>query len=374
MVDLLAPFADCVALLHEAALSPDRWSEALQASMHLFGASGILLTDIDMQLGTPRSIQTAGHEPALLQAYAGYYESIDPTIGVGMTGAHGTVYHLREHFSEPQMSRMEYFQDFLFAFGVTDVMATPIDYVANARLFVSLQRRAGERAFDSKCHPLLGRFARQVKIAKQTEARLVASSQTNAALASGLDAFAAAMFIVNAKAGLRHQNRSAEALGNTRVGVQLHSGQLRLTSAAAQSRLLQALRAASPPTNQATTFEMTGAGREAFQITATPLRAAHDLTATWQEPLVLVIVSNTRDVAKAASNSMRRLYRLTTAESRLVGELAEGKTLQEIADVRNVSLATLRSQLKAAFGKTGTHRQADLIRLVAAIAPVVSDK
>jgi len=374
MVNLLASFADCVALLHEAALSPERWPDALRVSMHLFGASGILLTDIDTQLGTPRSIQTAGHEPALLEAYAGYYESIDPTIGVGMAGANGTVYHLREHFSERQMSQMEYFQDFLFAFGVTDVMATPIDYAANARLFVSLQRRTGERSFDSKCHPLLDRFARQVNIAKQTEARLAAASQMNLTLASGLDAFAVAMFIVNAKGGLRHHNRSADVLVNARAGLRLQSGHLRLTSADAHARLLHALKTASPPECQAATFTMSSATGEALQVTATPLRAAHDLSATWREPFVLVIVSGTRDATSSAASSMRQLYNLTAAESRLVGELVEGKTLREVAELRNVSLATLRSQLKAAFSKTGSRRQVDLVRLVAAIAPAVGKR
>jgi DNA-binding CsgD family transcriptional regulator len=370
MPDLLATYADCVASLHEAALLPERWPDALQASMRLFGASGILLTDIDTRLGTPRSIQTGGHEPALLAAYAGHYESIDPTIAVGMAGAHGTVYHLREHFSEQQMSRMEYFQDFLFAFGVADVMATPIDYASGARLFVSLQRRTGERPFNTKCHPLLAQFSRQVNIAKQTEARLLASSQSNRALASGLDAFSAAMFIVNAKAALRHHNRAADVLLNARKGLEFQSGHLRITSASAHARLLHALRSASPPSSQAAIFTMTAAGGGALQVLTTPLWPAQDLAASWQEPLVLVIVWDTQNAALAASQSMRQLYRLTAAESRLVAELADGKTLREIADVRAVSLATLRSQLKAAFGKTGARRQLDLVRLVAALAPI----
>jgi hypothetical protein len=84
-------------------------------------------------LGTPRSIQTAGHEPALLQANAEPLR-IDRS---NYRGRHGRcprhVYQPREHFSERQMSRMEYFQDFLLAFGVSDVMATPIDYSSNGR-------------------------------------------------------------------------------------------------------------------------------------------------------------------------------------------------------------------------------------------------
>jgi DNA-binding CsgD family transcriptional regulator len=372
MPNLLSAYADCVAALHEAALSPELWPKALDSSMQLFGASGILLTDIDTKLGTPRSIQTQGHDPALLTAYAGYYEAIDPTIAVGLAGASGTVYHLRDHFSEPQMARMEYFQDFLFAYGVVDVMATPIDYAPHARLFVSLQRRRGEQNFDSKCHPLLRQFARQLDIAKQTEARLNQSSQTNSVLASGLDAFAGAMFIVSAKAELRHQNRAANIFLNSHKALQFHSGHLRFSSQKEDAQFLYALRLASPPANRGSTFKTAPASGAVLDVSTTPLAPTQHLASNWQEPLVLLIVSDTKDAASAAVRSMQQLYGLTPAESRLVGELAEGSTLQQIAALRAITLSTLRTQLKAVFSKTGSRRQVDLVRMVGPLSPILA--
>ena len=44
--------------------------------------------------------------------------------------------------------------------------------------------------------------------------------------------------------------------------------------------------------------------------------------------------------------------------------VAKGKRLQEVADDLNVSLNTVRNQLKQAFSKTSTNRQADLVSLV----------
>lgn len=370
--DMLFAFADCVARLHEAAVSPDRWPKALEASMRLFGATGILLTDVDKERGTPRSIQTAGHDPALLAAYAGYYASIDPTIAVGMGGAHGTVYHLREHFTESQMRRMEYFQDFLFAFGVSDVMATPLDYAPKARLFVSLQRRTGEPSFDLACHPILERFSRQLHIAKQTEEKLRSAAQNNVELTAGLDAFAGAMFIVDAKARIRQHNRAAAALLRDRVGVVARSGQLGLSETTADTRLAQAVRVASKPRGMASALKIKGTTGAVLQVLVTPLHPAHQLIDHWQEPLVLIIISDTGHLAAAATQTMRQLYDLTGAESRLVAEIADGKTLREVAELREVSMATLRTQLLATFGKTGVHRQVDLVRLVGALAPIAN--
>jgi len=46
--------------------------------------------------------------------------------------------------------------------------------------------------------------------------------------------------------------------------------------------------------------------------------------------------------------------------------------LQEIADARGLSVATGRSHTKAVLAKTGTHRQAELVGLLARLA-VISD-
>jgi DNA-binding CsgD family transcriptional regulator len=107
-----------------------------------------------------------------------------------------------------------------------------------------------------------------------------------------------------------------------------------------------------------------------LQVLVTPLHPAHDLAKSWQMPLVLVIVSDTHQMAETAAGRMRRMYGLTPAEARLVGEVADGRTLAEIAEQRAVSISTLRSQLVAAFDKTGVRRQVDLVRLVTALTQV----
>jgi len=59
------------------------------------------------------------------------------------------------------------------------------------------------------------------------------------------------------------------------------------------------------------------------------------------------------------------LFDLTEAEARLVGELAVGGALPEIADRIGLSHHTLRAQLRAILAKTGVHRQAELLQLLA---------
>ena len=62
--------------------------------------------------------------------------------------------------------------------------------------------------------------------------------------------------------------------------------------------------------------------------------------------------------------ALRAAYDLTTAESELVGLLAEGYSVTEAAENRGVSVNTVRTQLKHVFAKTETNRQGALIRFV----------
>jgi DNA-binding CsgD family transcriptional regulator len=69
-------------------------------------------------------------------------------------------------------------------------------------------------------------------------------------------------------------------------------------------------------------------------------------------------------VPPPTAEMLRALYGLTRAEAALVNELASGRSLEESAAALRISRATARNQLKVAFQKTGTHRQAGLLRLV----------
>jgi DNA-binding CsgD family transcriptional regulator len=58
------------------------------------------------------------------------------------------------------------------------------------------------------------------------------------------------------------------------------------------------------------------------------------------------------------------LFNLTEAESVVARSVQRGHGLHPVADELSVSLATVRAHLQHVFEKTGTHRQAELVRLL----------
>jgi DNA-binding CsgD family transcriptional regulator len=60
-----------------------------------------------------------------------------------------------------------------------------------------------------------------------------------------------------------------------------------------------------------------------------------------------------------------RAFGLSPAETRLASLIAGGSALERAAEELGVSRETARNQLKSVFAKTDTHRQAELVALLA---------
>lgn len=84
---------------------------------------------------------------------------------------------------------------------------------------------------------------------------------------------------------------------------------------------------------------------------------------------VVVVVKDPDRVAPAPVELLRRAYGLTAAEARVGAGLLDADRLQDVADRLRIGRETARSHLQWAFDKTGTRRQAELVRLILATSP-----
>jgi DNA-binding CsgD family transcriptional regulator len=70
-------------------------------------------------------------------------------------------------------------------------------------------------------------------------------------------------------------------------------------------------------------------------------------------------VNDGREIPQA--DFLEDRFHLTHAEARLVVHLVQGTSLKSSAEALGIRYETVRSYLKSAFLKTGTHRQAELV-------------
>lgn len=131
-----------------------------------------------------------------------------------------------------------------------------------------------------------------------------------------------------------------------------------------RSRLLVELRSAALVKPDA--FDLLRAeleGKPLFML-ARAVEEKSDEIAILLEPLV-------GDWRSQAGTLLAQRFGLTSAEIDVAAELTAGNTPAEIAEQRDVSLSTVRSQIKSLLSKTGASSQSDLIRLLASLSRVV---
>lgn len=86
--------------------------------------------------------------------------------------------------------------------------------------------------------------------------------------------------------------------------------------------------------------------------------------------LVAVYIVDPREVDGPDASQLRLQFGLTTAEATLACEIVKGEGLPECARRIGVSKATARTHLHRILSKTGTNRQAELVRRVLGSRPI----
>jgi DNA-binding CsgD family transcriptional regulator len=88
------------------------------------------------------------------------------------------------------------------------------------------------------------------------------------------------------------------------------------------------------------------------------------LADAFQRMCAILVFTDLAMAPQPPEELLSQVFGLTPAEARLTARLAAGTTLRQAAEALTISRETARSQLKTAFAKTDTHRQADLVSLL----------
>jgi DNA-binding CsgD family transcriptional regulator len=78
----------------------------------------------------------------------------------------------------------------------------------------------------------------------------------------------------------------------------------------------------------------------------------------------LLLATDPEKPAAFWDDVLRAHYSFTEAETEVVNGLLTGYSLEEIAALRKVKIGTVRDQVKSMLAKTGTGKQAEMVRLL----------
>ena len=229
------------------------------------------------------------------------------------------------------------------------------------------------QADKQRADPYVSHFARAVEINRSLS---VLKQQYNAVLAA-LDHFMIAVMIIDPHGNVVLENSTAQELLEDNDGLGINSNRKLVTpDSQEQSQLDQSLKqvleTAVAQDNTAMTVNVfkRPSGKDPYVLELSPLcDPNNDIDTNFRGAIGFVI--DPSQGRRIDTRGIQQIYGLTKTEAIVCKLLAEGHSTQDMADLRNVSLETIRSQIKTIMEKTSTNSRIDLVRLALTVNPPV---
>lgn len=348
--------------IYEAAIDAESWPEVLQdiasASRCAWGA--LLTRRSDAWIGWRISPGDAPAVDAYLRS-GGPQRSIttERLFAVGHPGFIGD----HEHFTEQERVTDGYFQ-WAEEHGFGHGAATGFQLNTGDLAVVQVMRRTGERPFDTRELQELDRFRPHLARAAMLAARWRMERLRAATEALALVGVPAV--VLSAECRVMAANSLAQNL--TAHLIWLARGGLALTDSTASAKLKRHVCACanSRSIESASSFPAWDDERKAPMVVhVVPLKG--DRRELFEGGLALVLFPDASAPNQPNPELIREIFDLTAAEARVAAQLAQGRSVEQIASAHGVSLSTVRSQAKSILHKLGAHRQSEIAaRLVGA--------
>jgi DNA-binding CsgD family transcriptional regulator len=182
-----------------------------------------------------------------------------------------------------------------------------------------------------------------------------------AAATAALDQLNHGIALIDKRCQLSFANKLARSIFQENDGLILRNNQLVGATASGSLRLSAALKSALCESEASAIRMERSTGRRPLCMQIAPLRASRG-----QFPIesALVSIHDSDRYAVPPKERLCEAYGLTAAEAGVVQLLLRGAGMAEIAVELRISVETVHTHLRRVLGKTGVHRQCDLILLL----------
>lgn len=351
---------------YDAVLAPDRLDALLGSLRRHLSASASLLFRAPHG-GKYAVFNSANLDPSAHKAYAAYYGRIDPFLHEAMSRGlfqPGRVWTGDSQVPDEVLLRSEFYADFWRPQQVGRVLAASLGD-ADAEATLSLYRPTGADPFGKEAVSLLRDLVPHLRRALRLQARLEGGAgPLTLAL---LDQLPWGVFFIDASFRIVQVNSAGEEILRQRDGLMCLGGRLLAVSRMDHSRLQAALARAigAEPRSGSDLAIARPSGLRAWLVSLAPLGARFHGLFSVSSARVFLHVVDPETRPRSEEERLQAFYCLTRAETRLAVDLLRDLSLANIAELRGLSLETIRSQLKSVFAKTQTNRQSELSALLA---------
>lgn len=359
--------------LYEAAADPTLWYSTLeQVAVHSHATSAALLMhNPSSDLHTVASNWEV--DPEATRLYQKHYWSLDVWAQRGAAVArHEWVGTSEQLCSFAEFSRSEYYNDFLHSLDIAHGAFAVLQRSGADESVLGIYRGPSQGEFEDSDLDLLRFLTPHIRRAFTLHQHIADLKSRSVGMAAALDMLDTGVVLIGAGARILLMNRAASAILAKQDGLIAIRAGLR-AQIPCESDQLDVLIRSIVSTSEGKSLGAGGALRISrrhglsLQLQISPVR--HFPLDSGAAFYAVVFITDPAQNHVPACDALRAFFGLTSAEARVAILLGQGKSLRDISQALGVSANTVKSQVASIHGKTGTTRQAQLVRLLMNLPP-----
>jgi len=360
-----------IGTIYDAALDSELWPRALEGVCGFVGGSMANIFWQDVVAKTAKRFFEWGADPDYTQLYMEKYSKINPLFPAAYFFPVEHVFNQSDVISQDELRETRIYREWMRPQGYIDFLGCHLEKstVSCVPTTVIRHERDGwvDRESMSRMRMLVPHIRRAALIGNVISLRTC----EGATLADALDGLAAGMFLVDATSRVMHVNVSGRAMLAESSVLRSINGRLTAVDFEADRTLKDVFAAADDGDTavgaRGVAVLLRAAGTERHVAHVLPLTAgARGRAGNAFAAVAAVFVHRTALEAPSAAEALASAYKLTAMELRVLLGIVQVGGGTMVAEDLGISETTVRSHLKHVFEKTGTKRQVDLVKLVAA--------
>lgn len=361
----LDEYSRLVSAIHDAAVTPDHWNAAMTAVRAGVGAVSAALV---IAQNESRDIKSANLAPDARQTYLEYYREFDYVLHAVEHGPVGAT-----HTGDALIAlnpRSEFHNDWMRPHHMDDGLFVRLTDGPQPTCFLVASPKQDDSFTSPERVDLVNALIPHLQQALRTQEYLTGLVHSARDAAEAVDDMRHGVFVVGPSSAVTYANRAAEAIVAVGDGPVVRWGRIALAvpsvDVSLQRYIADALGDNDSHARHGNSLLSSRAELRPYVIHVVPFTS---VPRERRQLRALVIVVDPERQAEPHRDLLIRLFGLTRAEAEVALRVLRGDGLRPISDELTLSLATVKTHLQRVFMKTGTHRQAELVRLLLTITP-----
>ena len=369
-------FSELLATLYAAPLDEPQWQIFLTQLCEITGSRiGFFLRN-DSTLGN-RTLASGGAPvpPQVEQTFKAARSYSDPFRQALLRNPRIGVVEGEDMVPHEEFVNTDLYRDLAVPGGMEYTTCLVLSISARTLEIISLWRGPGRALLEDEHRELLTLLLPHLKNCLRIRHALGLAENRARNAEAMLNASATASVLLDGDSRIVHMNEAAQQIAIANDGFGVRVDRIVPTDPVRRAEftaLILACTAATLGHAGGALALARSSGKRPLQVLITPVRLIDKYRASAR---VLILATDPELTVHFPDAILRHTYGLTPAETDIANALLTGFSLDEIAQLRKVSIATVRSQMKGLMGKTDTQRQGDLIRLLSTLprtAPVAA--